>query len=172
MAVQFKDGAVLFVNGQVAMDPACCECGGEPVPCTGCVTGYGPQRFQVEISGVANGSGCTNCQLYNRTWILNATETACCWESDDIEDSPGCDSFSGASVVLCIIGSHLYVYLSSHTDTTREPPGVFDYYFGSTPPYKIDCLNLDEFEGQPWDKSVPPFSWCDLSNATCKVTSL
>ena len=54
-------------------------------PCSQCSDGFGPERFQVVITGVAAYDDCPNCNLYNGTWILKPSPTSsCCWESDPV----------------------------------------------------------------------------------------
>lgn len=68
MPVQFHNGAILFIDDQVAMDPDCCdECADETCPLS----------IQLNIASVVNGidlpNPCTgdDCDTYNGTHIID-----------------------------------------------------------------------------------------------------
>ena len=69
MAIQFKDGQILFVGGQIAMDEDCCCDGGEPTTCptdcSSCAT-----SITVTISGNAFCNGTFTLDKSGCQWSL------------------------------------------------------------------------------------------------------
>lgn len=167
-------GAISHVTDSGTCSSASATCSITPVPaagncacesCAACVDGKAPGRFKVEISGVANSGSCTGCTLYNGTWILTP-KSICCWKSAPISGT-ACSSplVTNPFVQLCIQSGQLVVSLWGTSDATREAAGTFIY---TIPPGEyLDCLNLSDFSS-----FIDADGWCDLSGATCKVTSL
>jgi hypothetical protein len=80
--VQFYDGKVLFVGGQVAMDPACC-CG---APCE--CPGHPPllNAYAVAWTGTFECEDCKNPFTAASPEIVEADGAGCAWSC------PSCDS--------------------------------------------------------------------------------
>ena len=74
--VQFYEGQILLVAGQVAMDPACC-CA--PPGCVHC-SGVTPTSLQVEIpADTLLEIDCGSCAALNDTYILTGGGESCAW---------------------------------------------------------------------------------------------
>jgi len=84
-AIQFLDEQILFVDGQIAFDPACC-CGGGADPCTDFNAGTTPAYYKLTISGVVGTCGFGDCNPWNATRVAerNIGEYGLCyWEWRD-----------------------------------------------------------------------------------------
>lgn len=85
MTIQFKDGQILFVGGQVAMSSACCcDSGGEPTPCDAECPSCA-DTFVATLTGVT-GPGCSTVNgVYTMSRVLPG---ACEWSSQETGPVP------------------------------------------------------------------------------------
>lgn len=148
-----------------------------------CAERTAPQFFQVVIDGIVAPSPPPsppydyeeeNCTEFNGTWLLEQHPTSPCrWTTGNLDwgiDS-SCSGYSEILIdlldsngsgpyyigVVCLYGTSFictwsgnYSFLQNNGDD------------------KFDCMNLIDYDVPP-DVSPP---YCDLSSATCKVTSL
>jgi len=122
-----------------------------------------PQQFQVEISGVTDDDvRCTNCSIYDGTWILKAGTSACQWRSDPKSGYACQDNLTNPWVSLTIRYGIITVSLGGSSSSWREGETFSKTYSGS-----IDCMNLAS-ESLTDKTSLH----CNISVATCEVTAL
>jgi hypothetical protein len=148
VSIQFKSGAILFVDGQIAMDPACC-CGG--CGCCDCPSGL----IQYDAT------------FWGDMAELNGTYTAVERESYGEE---GCKYTFGpespiASIVFECAGSALVVYIAAQTVAgdlhTYHNYSDGDWVVAGGCPITFGELGTPEWaEGQGYP---PPFIWHVLS---------
>ena len=68
---------IAYFTGQAGC--FCC-----PADCTGCESGTANGQLQIDLDSIAN-HGCTNCTLYNATWVVTRDTSFpnCTWTYDD-----------------------------------------------------------------------------------------
>lgn len=140
MAIQFKDGKILFVDGQIAMDPACC---------CGCVCDNGDLPATVTIDGTLNLYDENDTLRETQVWsaILSLNASLCIYSggisrsiTDYDEVGVQCDSRSaGGSATLTWesgpqgCGWYLYQYNNGYVFFDQhDPRGTWDSYISDT----------------------------------------
>jgi hypothetical protein len=161
MSIQFKDGAILFVGGQIAMDPACCAGCGPCADCCRCAAGN--FKYDATFSGAMS--------EFDRTYTASskeAREDGGCkflFDSGPIaeivfypQEGSGCVLWVKArmpSVVGPVTGDTYYVYTQDGTfagvtcpvglNSPATPEWIDDVYEWPPPPEAVffHLLTLD-----------------------------
>jgi hypothetical protein len=199
VAIQFLNSQILFVNGAIAMDPACC-CDGETVPCqVVCVNNVAPAQLQVEISGIETGNlsdptkNCSACNGHNGTYIANQLGS-CCWslQFSQVGTTPPCclwgNGYHNCGISICVsrTGSPgnwtywLYAWVQCGTEEGIIYPGCNNvcssvYGWRVTQSEPFDCLSWDHVALARYTSD--PDAWyncggCYFKNMTIAITSL
>ena len=158
--IVFKDNKILFVDNKIAFDCAC-EC---PEVCGPCSANHGTLDsttvMKVVISGLTNGTFCSDCDDENGTYFL------------DIEF---CESgLSQWSLLLdgpCAYNEIVAGVTSSDPQTFQvrlDAPAFSGVVFAKVLDDDDNCNEFVDFDLPPLSSS----SVCDESSATCKVTSI
>ncbi len=167
--VQLESGLILFDNGQVAMDPACCCDPGPdpPVPCTFCENNNAPEEFSVTLEAGINIT-CNRCHFSEGTYILG-TNGGCQWSAGGFF---GCATIAGLPTVMVIRvilteptpGTiRLEVFLEAACVANHDVIYRKDYIA------PLDCLNLND--------TIPFFSnnregCCDYSGTSATIAAI
>ena len=157
--VQFygSPAKVLFVDGKVAFDPACC-CGSDP--CEFCEDNDAPTEVYVNISGVTN-VNCLSCDEINGDYVLTQSPTGPC--SYWYYFSGFCGFGGGLHIVLQFTSDYLIV---STVAETRWRKSI-------SSPYQ--CRNMSSVDIPFWRTSDNglfglPIQ-CDWSSSVVSVSS-
>jgi hypothetical protein len=175
-AIQFKDGQILFVDGQIAMDPACC-C----VDCTLCTTGTLSLSYSITIADLANNNN--TCANANGTYVVDycgvvspGGYTMCSW----IYSFPTPINLYGTTLKAYAIG--LFVGHLSGADASGVGVKLLDQlqsgygyclgaeyfmFYESISP-TIDC----DFNGLSLTSHTDDSARCIWTNATCTVSAV
>lgn len=97
MAIQFYDGGILFVDGEIAMDPACC-CG--PGELTQCCESPWPDNWGLIVSGITNGYR-DNCIVLNDSVICTYAFSGSGWTTYQYTTTSGDYTFTWGVFIKC-----------------------------------------------------------------------
>lgn len=158
--VKFND--FLFGVNRVD-DEECYHCAAALSCCQG---GNPPDNMQVVISGVTNKVGCTNCEVYNATWILAQDAGLCQWTLNRGDLSADCSAFPGIRIQLSTFSATILRLVCFH-QTSLTPTGAFLKQTTSSP-NNPNCETLEDFELD----TEPSEAACEGSGSTVLVTSV
>lgn len=156
-----------------------CCCG---VTCDVCQNAI-PEQFQIDISGMLDGGTCTNCSVFDGTWVVThetalaacgAAAQECIWRSGQASPHSNCSAGCGIMVYMVVIGSGPVTYalrVLAQTCTiqlggcTVASASTFEKSDSS----RLDC---DNFSSESFPFVANLGGGCDGSSATCLVTKL
>ena len=172
---------MLAVDGKLAGDDDCC-C----PPCVNCSNSFGPEEWQVDLAGFANGNfaPCANCTALNGFWVMGddtpcyVGPTGCKW-GYSAYNTPNICAVLGDAVCMQltvheIAGTYyIEVYVEVLTDGNDAMKCWFRKSYGGNKP---DCQNLSD-EVIPFWKGehftgFPGREICSFAGATCSITAL
>jgi len=159
LAVQFKDGAVVFEEEMVAF-------GCEPSVCTRC--NWTPSAFQIDIVGVINNI-CSDCDDANGTFVAEFDPAAACyWSYTRSFGHCGIPPPGSPITTLTVYVGYgdvigYYVSVTYNCPALSQTFGWWKIYGGTKP----NCSAFDQEE-------IPyvQYGLCDTRPSTCVLTAI
>jgi len=155
MAIQFLDGQILFVDGAIAMDPACC-CDGGAAACQRCTSGYAPNQVTLTASGFVSPLDWLNdpwvCdRSYDESYEETVFGTYDCWWRHVFESPVSCtigEVIGTLDSIVCalrLVGSFTQIWaaLEFTFDSVKGYGLVGFTSTGSS--VTVDCGSFDDF---------------------------
>ena len=152
------------------------ECYAECEDCTdACLDNYTPVLLQVTISGLANASECTNCQLVDGTYTLEY-QGNCRWAYSDNTNycnipRLGCGGLEVAFSVGTYEGTYYATLDIGHKTCTGTTAQIGARWAIWNALEKFDCRNLN-IQDEDWTQRVTRNNGCDPSGSTATVVVL